>query len=91
MDNGWEAYGSVDYAYREKMMGFSSVVYRDEYIAADSDYKLLNLAMGMRKENWDLNLSITNAANFDGQFTLTYSQAHRTIHTYCSQERFTSK
>ena len=69
MDNGWEAYGSVDYAYREKMMGFSSVVYRDEYIAADSDYKLLNLAMGMRKENWDLNLSITNAANFDGQFT----------------------
>ena len=69
MDNGWEAYGSVDYAYREKMMGFSSVVYGDEYIAADSDYKLLNLAMGMRKENWDLNLSITNAANFDGQFT----------------------
>ena len=69
MDNGWEAYGSVDYAYREKMMGFSSVVYADEYIAADSDYKLLNLAMGMRKENWDLNLSITNAANFDGQFT----------------------
>ena len=51
------------------MMGFSSVVYADEYIAADSDYKLLNLAMGMRKENWDLNLSITNAANFDGQFT----------------------
>ena len=69
MDNGWEAYGSIDYAYREKMMGFSSVVYADEYIAAASDYKLLNLAMGMRKENWDLNLSITNAANFDGQFT----------------------
>ena len=69
MDNGWEAYGSVDYAYREKMMGFSSVVAADEYIPADSDYKLLNLAMGMRKENWDLNLSITNAANFDGQFT----------------------
>ncbi len=69
MDNGWEAYGSVDYAYREKMMGFSSVVAKDEYIPADSDYKLLNLAMGMRKENWDLNLSITNAANFDGQFT----------------------
>ena len=69
MDNGWEAYGSVDYAYREKMMGFSSVVAADEYIPAASDYKLLNLAMGMRKENWDLNLSITNAANFDGQFT----------------------
>jgi outer membrane receptor protein involved in Fe transport len=69
MDNGWEAYGSVDYAYRDKMNGFSSVVTADAYIEAASDYKLLNLAMGMRKENWDLNLSITNAANFDGQFT----------------------
>ena len=69
MDNGWEAYGSVDYAYRERMEGFSSVVYRDQYIPAASDYKLVNIAMGMRKENWDLNLSITNAANFDGQYT----------------------
>ena len=69
MDNGWEAYGSVDYAYRDKMNGFSSVVTADAYIEAASDYKLLNLAMGMRKENWDLNLSITNAANFDGQYT----------------------
>ena len=51
------------------MEGFSSVGYRDQYIAAASDYKLMNIAMGMRKENWDLNLSITNAANFDGQYT----------------------
>ena len=29
----------------------------------------MNIAMGMRKDNWDLNLSITNAANFDGQYT----------------------
>ena len=46
MDNGWEAYGSVDYAYRERMEGFSSVVYRDQYIPAASDYKLMNIAMG---------------------------------------------
>ena len=64
---------------REAPDGFSSVLTPTAYVKAYEDYKVLNLSAGARKDGWDVNVSISNATDFDGQYTPDYSGINQSI------------
>ena len=78
-DSGWEGYANATYSMREAPDGFSSVLTPTAYVKAYEDYKVLNLSAGARKDGWDVNVSISNATDFDGQYTPDYSGVNQSI------------
>ena len=75
---GWEGYASTTYAYREKIDAFSSlssVMDTCCYKTAPDDYKMLNISAGIANGAWDVNLSVTNATDFDGMTGMVFSDA----------------
>ena len=79
LESGWQGYAGGTFARREAPDGFSSVLTPSGYITAPSDYEVLNLSAGVRKDQWDINFSIANATDFDEQYTPDYSGINQSI------------
>ena len=79
LESGWQGYAGGTFARREAPDGFSSVLTPSGYITAPSDYEVLNLSAGVRKDQWDINFSIQNATDYDEQYTPDYSGVNQSI------------
>ena len=69
-------YASTTYVTRSKIDAFStlaSVMDPCCYKTAPSGYKNMDISMGLRRNSWDFNVSITNATDFDGMYGMVFS------------------
>lgn len=69
-------YASTTYVTRSKIDAFStlaSVMDPCCYKTAPSGYKNMDVSVGLRRNSWDFNVSITNATDFDGMYGMVFS------------------